>query len=815
MDKHQELIMRQTEEKRLLALEQEKLLRHQRYIHETQQKALITEDKYQPQKPPEAHSKSTVTTASNQDSKGGHLYAPYPYSYRNNLYVSPTSTTSTSSASQSVKPEPNFNLYGYQPFQHSYIPSDKLHLHGLRVAEREGSSSGKDERNRSAYDQHAQASEGRSSTPLNASKKANKSSPPPLIKDQGKMHSTVIVDNRSREGNKSGSPHSSHYHQNSPVISGSSRPPTAPGALPDRQPDRPSSSSSTHSSPSSSTLAHHLQSHPMISPMSGMPSHASAFRAAEKSASSRAQSPLHVASPQQLSAAVIRPLEYPKAVQSHSQMVGSSAAGTVTSNPDQAAVVATPAAHPSLSMSTSSSHPAYTYSLIQQGLVPNPIYSQSVAVNATKVSDSQTPNAVAKSPTGGYSSGGMGGSAVGSSKRKSGKDGSSRKKHRVGSEFTEGVSHSRSTTSQSSLSYSSNPHKVTGGSIHVSPPPHPQSSPITSGTSVLTTSYTNSTTSTTVASTTSPTCITKPSCYMDSFRSFVENTVQIAFFQDQENSKNKAKLKAKAAHEGQLDPGASQKQHAHQQSHQTLQQQLQANPKGSLQPSAHQQSKPQTLPHQPAHKQLAPSHGVQQPPYQKYSSQQHSFPLTNDSKPASCPSPVNLVNTNSNSCSSIMDTINRVANGGIDTDSDTLSAPSPPPQSRTTSPHKSANHTKLKKAWLQRHSDEDKKEVKQEPSPSPSSSPSASTEDSKPDMVKQCFVNCSYISPKKEGGRVTPITSLQLPNGSVSEGGREDEESTSSASETEGQVGQTWVRLLLFYLKLKLGIYCLSCVNIY
>ncbi|XP_064602584.1 probable JmjC domain-containing histone demethylation protein 2C isoform X2 [Liolophura sinensis] len=788
MDKHQELILRQTEEKRLLALEQEKLLRHQRYIHETQQKALITEDKYQPQKPPEAHSKSTVTTTSNQDSKSAHLYAPYPYSYRNNMYVSPTSTTSTSSASnpQSVKPEPNFNLYGYQPFQHSYIPSDKLHLHGLRVAEREGSSSVKDERNRSAYDQHAQGSDGRSTTPLNASKKGNKSSPPPLIKDPGKVHSTVIVDNRSREGGKSGSPHSSHYHQSSPVISGSSRPPTAPGALPDRQPDRPSSSSSTHSSPSSSTLAHHLQSHPMISPVSGMPSHASAFRAAEKSASSRAQSPLHVASPQQLSAAVIRPLEYPKAMQSHSQIVGSSAAGTITSNPNHVPVVASPPAHPSVSVSTSSSHPAYTYSLIQQGLVPNPIYSQSVAVNATKVSDSQAQNAVDKSPTG-HSFSGMGAGAVGSSKRKSGKEGSNRKKHRVGSEFTEGLSHSHSVTSQSSSLYSPNPHKVTGGNVHVSPPHHPGSSPITSGTSVLTTSNTNSTTSTTVASTTSPTCITKPSCYMDSFRSFVENTVQIAFFQDQENSKNKAKLKAKVAHEGQQEAGASQKQQSRQQIHHTLQQQLQANPKGSLQPSAHQQSKSQILPHQHVHKQFAPSHGVQQPSYQKYSSQPQSYPLTSDPKPVSCPSPVNLVNTNSNSCSSIMDTINRVANGGIDTDSDTLSAPSPPPQSRTTSPHKSGNHTKLKKAWLQRHSDEDKKEVKLEPSSSPSSSPSASTEDSKPEMVKQCFVNCSYISPKKEGGRVTPITSLQLPNGSVSEGGREDEESTSSASETECQ----------------------------
>jgi len=126
-----------------------------------------------------------------------------------------------------------------------------------------------------------------------------------------------------------------------------------------------------------------------------------------------------------------------------------------------------------------------------------------------------------------------------------------------------------------------------------------------------------------------------------------------------------------------------------------------------------------------------------------------------------------------------METINRVANGQIDTDSDTLSAPSPPPHFKSgdaSSPHKSGNHPKLKKAWLQRHSDEDK-ELKNSPFPQGDNS------QTKSEILKNCYVNCSYISPSKEGGSRSPISALRL-NGNIKDISNDDE-STTSASETE------------------------------
>ena len=138
-----------------------------------------------------------------------------------------------------------------------------------------------------------------------------------------------------------------------------------------------------------------------------------------------------------------------------------------------------------------------------------------------------------------------------------------------------------------------------------------------------------------------------------------------------------------------------------------------------------------------------------------------------------------------------MATINRVANGQIDTDSDTLSAPSPPPPIRNNndagfSPSKSSKHPNLKKAWLQRHSDEDKKDNRSESSQE--SNGSSSSKNEKP--VKECYVNCSYISPTKEGGSKSPISMLHVPHGNIKElaAAQRDDDSTTSASEGEGQV---------------------------
>ena len=132
--------------------------------------------------------------------------------------------------------------------------------------------------------------------------------------------------------------------------------------------------------------------------------------------------------------------------------------------------------------------------------------------------------------------------------------------------------------------------------------------------------------------------------------------------------------------------------------------------------------------------------------------------------------------------SSIVDTINRVANGYVESDSDTLSAPSPPPHLRSDvspSPCKPANHKAFKKAWLQRYSDEDNKEKVRKEDATSQESPNL---DGMGEPVKDCYVNCSYISPTKEGGSKSPISMLQ-------KGLRpDDEDSTTSASEAESQV---------------------------
>jgi hypothetical protein len=65
--------------------------------------------------------------------------------------------------------------------------------------------------------------------------------------------------------------------------------------------------------------------------------------------------------------------------------------------------------------------------------------------------------------------------------------------------------------------------------------------------------------------------------------------------------------------------------------------------------------------------------------------------------------------------------------------------------------------------------------------------------------VKNCYVNCSYISPSKEGGSKSPISALRLPNGNVKEG--DENESTTSASETETQVSTVYLIYVCLHIK--------------
>jgi len=129
-----------------------------------------------------------------------------------------------------------------------------------------------------------------------------------------------------------------------------------------------------------------------------------------------------------------------------------------------------------------------------------------------------------------------------------------------------------------------------------------------------------------------------------------------------------------------------------------------------------------------------------------------------------------------------METINRVANGFVDTDSDTLSAPSPTPdiksgENNNPSPLKlSGSATKFKKAWLQRYSDEDKKNAD---STENKTGESGESKNEKGDPVKDCYVNLSYISPTKDGGGKSPISMLKDLTS------RKDDDSTGSDTEMD------------------------------
>lgn len=530
---------------------------------------------------------------------------------------------SVPSSSGNIKQEPKFSLFGYQPFQHSYISTEQLHSYGLADKNR------KEEKD---------------------SKRSTVSVPPPLIKDN-KTHSSVIVDNRV----KSTSPRPAHSHHTSSMPSTSPRSQPKPAHTPDRQYDRPMSSLSTNS--------------PLASQQDYM-SQSMDLSANRDKHINRDQSPLHVADPHHLSAAITQPLDYHRKhkVQSKSPVSSSSVTASI--------------AQPPVTLTGSM---AYTFSLIQQGLVPNPIYSQTSVKAASSTSAQET------SPQG--------------VKRKIAKEGNNRKRQKGETPPTSSNTFIPNTTPQ-----------------------------IPTNHSPYTTSTVSSSSSSNTFSSITSTYPAAGTGFMDSFKTFVENAVQNAFFQDPELNKGKV-----------LTP-----------------------------PKTTSQTPPATT--------TSTSSGTENQERRK------SDPIQ---LPTSMPKDESLTLSSStsslNSNVALMETINRVANGQLDTDSDTLSAPSPPPNVKSdSSPHKSANHPKLKKAWLQRHS-EDKVSTKSPLLTDENSESSIKSEkNEKGEMVKNCYVNLSYISPSKEGGSKSPISALKLPNGNVKEG--EENESTTSASETETQV---------------------------
>ena len=632
----------------------------------------------------------------------------------------------------------NFSLYGYQPEKCTFISTEQLHSYGL------------DTKN----EKHDAKSVIRSQSP----RRSDMSVPPPLIKDT-KPQSSVIVENKAKESLKAMSPHAhqqyaAHLHQMS------STPPHAqpkPAHTPERSHERPSPSST------SPGAAYHMgQQHISQSHMAAMKSEAARHQNA-----SRSQSPLHIASPQQLSVAVMQPMDYrciPGNAKSRSSPATMSSPHAPNTSTSVSGAFTHAIAQPPVSLPQSSV--AFTYSLIQQGLVPNPIYTHNSPSSKTS-SDSQrtvsvtgtarVPHAI-HSPHDSNISPQQSAISQGQ-KRKGVKEGNNRKRQK-GPETRGQLSADNKALNLSvpvttpQILTNQSPYTTSSSSSISSPSTTMAQSPM-----VVSQSGTPSSISSAMLSNR----LSWNSGFMDSFKSFVETTVQNAFLSDPDLGKNKLK-------DGQI---LQQIQEAQQQQKQQQQQQQQQQP--------------------------IPQKSV--PPRSKSSLERSSTPVTSQQQSVQPMATEDISNLSNSGNSSYSDTIPRVANGQVDTDSDTLSAPSPPLQMKqdpTHSPHKSAKHPNLKKAWLQRHSDEDKQEVKAvvaSASPPPECLMNLADMDKQgdkekdKDVLKNCYVNCSYISPSKEGGSKSPISAIQtvIPNGTVEKTGNIDE-STTSASETETQV---------------------------
>lgn len=286
-----------------------------------------------------------------------------------------------------------------------------------------------------------------------------------------------------------------------------------------------------------------------------------------------------------------------------------------------------------------------------------------------------------------------------------------------------------------------------------------------------------------------------PTGFLDSFRSFVENTVQNAFLQDEKTSREKEERDSLHKHQE-----VKQQQHQHQQQqhhHQQTQQQQQ---------HQHQQAQQQQQQTGSSVEKMDTSvaSSVGREDVTQFSTLSVSGQPTSDQPVSSQPTSLHVA---SSSLASITDTINRVANGQ-DTDSDTLSAPSPPPQARTdnASPqHRGSGSSapKLKKAWLMRHADDEKPSSSPLiPSPLVLAQDDSNSSQSTSKEVKQFLKASSVVvdpTLAKVNGDVSPSPAVttnstsnaigqNLPNGNItSDLQGTNYESTSSASETEMQ----------------------------
>lgn len=754
-------------------------MKHQLMYYESQKKALAEHYKSEPN--PEKKSTPPSTTS---ESKAQQAYAAYYQQYgAAAAYAAASASPPTTAAGpqQQVKQEPNFNLYGYQPFQHSYITSDQLQLRGLSTgSEKQGGKDGKGH-NLATVSSPSDSLSSRSGSP-SVARKGALSVPPPLIKDNNgsrmhtSSHGSVIVDNRLKS---SGSPHGSSQYGSSPMSSPSPRP--TKGGSSEKVPERPRSTSSSTSSPVTMPTSHY---HGLSAPAG--PVNLSHLMDGK----TRSQSPLHVASPQQLSAAVMDYQRLPASKPKTNHAGGG--------NPVQLSAHA--------AMNHLASAAAYSAAIQQQqtATLPNtahsnlhqqhPIYSQSGVSNSTMVSEaishhkhSTSPpsksHSLARTPPPAHSN-------AGGAKRKTSRDGATRKRQKMSSTnalatmYTDPALMTIPVTTPQILT---NPSPYTTASdVNTSSPS--TTSPSSAAAMSMTPQFVsrsavkaNVLTAASLLSTAGAS-FSKTSGFMDSFKSFVENTVQNAFLQDNELSANYNKSK-------QTTPATTKE---------SPKSQEQSTPTSNQQTTTSQFHPSSSS---PSRQTMELSSSTQQQQCEYFKMELTNTSTSDDSKPLLSSLGMSSAGSSTSSSASIMDTINRVANGVIDTDSDTLSAPSPPssvkpeacssPGRSSSSTTSSACHPRLKKDWLQRHSDEADEDKERETKCQLKEADGGDSKSS--DLLRNCYVNCSYISPSKEGGSRSPISALVLPNGNPNEFGDSDGESTTSASEIEVKVRNIFI----------------------
>lgn len=610
---------------------------------------------------------------------------------------------------QQAGQKPFFNLYGY-PSSHSTITPEQLKQRGLNPEPRHIKEEIPDKKPQfSSVAPHV-------ASPIHLSQTYSSKD----IKRE--PHNSVIVKRETAPQLKLENFVVAHSHHNSSSSSSPCPQHPRPAHTPEHKPDRSISSST---SPALGTHLHPLHHSTPVPSGCGHQTtpHSTAFSAMEAHASPRSQSPYTSAASQSQP----QPLNFCKSsnnnkvkAQDHSQqppqvhqLPSSSIAQTPVSMPNSV---------------------AYSYSLIQQGLVPNPIYSHGGPSHSagsshqhgigTHAVGGPIQNSVLDSKPAQLSPSG--------GKRKTGsKDSSSyNRKKPKGQAETSGVSHPMSIP-------------VTTPQIITNPSPYTTTSSSTMFTKLEVSSVTSS--STPLTSSSLPHMSTG---FMDSFRNFVENTVQIAFLQDEKEAQEKERKTTSIS----LSPSNKPELDSHERKVNSVTQLV------------------------PAGTHLA------------------ALPAAKQDVPR--PSASDAYN------SRIMDTINRVANNQVDTDSDTLSASSPPLQikpSDTNSPlNKSSNISgsthphHMKKAWLQRH-DEDKKSETPAQGEDDSNSSLSHTRD-----VISCIENpsASLADGSHESSRSSPANVIvTLPNGNVSDLIHHNDESTSSASESEMQVRLTCIIL--------------------